>query len=751
MTEYPENKRSFFKSRIAKRLTIYILLFSSVITLLGTSLQLYLDYSEDVESVQKSIYLIKTTHLSGIINHLWISDSEQIEAVLSSIMALPDMQYIKIVKEGRILYSFGSPKDERTIHNKFSLVYSFKGETINLGTLYVVASLESVYNRLYEKTLVILATQAIKTFLVSLFILFLFYQLVGKHLLVMATYAKSLSLDHLDDPLVIRRGTTAQGIDDELATVAAAINSMRTNLKQGLEVQVETENELRLNERKYLELFNNTSDAVMVFDVESLKMEAANPQALLLYGYLHEEFLNLRVNDLSGESEETSKFINGIQTAKSPKEIIQKIPNRKFRKKDGSLFVGEVNIGTYVLEGRRKIIGSVRDISERLNLERDLRQSQKIESLGRLAGGVAHDYNNMLSVIIGNVELGQMKVEPSAPVNHNLEHIHQAAIRSRDITRQLLAFARKQIINPKVLNLNTAVESMLKMLRNLLGENINLVWKPHGGLWPVKVDPSQLDQILANLCINARDSIADIGKMTIETDTVSFDEDYCKYHPGFIAGDFVMFAVSDDGCGMDSETLSSIFEPFFTTKQVGEGSGLGLATVYGIVKQGNGFINVYSEQGQGTTFKIYLPRCEELETVKQETVTAEVLKGQGETILLVEDEAAIIMLATAMLEELGYHVFAANSPAEALSVAEVHQGEIQLLLTDVVMPGMNGRDLAKQVQKMYPEMKTLYMSGYTANVIAHHGVLDEGINFIQKPFARGDLSIRIREALGSNS
>jgi two-component system cell cycle sensor histidine kinase/response regulator CckA len=364
---------------------------------------------------------------------------------------------------------------------------------------------------------------------------------------------------------------------------------------------------------------------------------------------------------------------------------------------------------------------------------------------------VAHDYNNMLSVIIGNVELAQVKAERSAPVEDNLEQILQAANRSRDITRQLLAFASKQIINPKVLDLNDSVADMLKMLRNLLGENINLAWHPKKDLWSVKMDPSQLDQVLANLCINARDAIADVGKMTIETDTVSFDEDYCKTHLGFVPGEHVLLTVSDDGCGMDKETLKNIFEPFFTTKQTGDGTGLGMATAYGIIKQSEGFINVYSEPDQGTTFKIYLPRCEGEGVVVKETTASQVQKGQGETVLLVEDELAIVKLATAMLGELGYRVLAANSPTEALSVAEVHQGEIQLLLTDVVMPDMNGRDLAKQVQEMCPEMKVLYMSGYTANVIAHHGVLDEGINFIQKPFARGDLSIRIREVLGSNS
>lgn len=400
----------------------------------------------------------------------------------------------------------------------------------------------------------------------------------------------------------------------------------------------------------------------------------------------------------------------------------------------------------------------VRDITDRIEeqkrhkrLEEQLHQSQKIESLGRLAGGVAHDYNNMLSVIIGNVELARMKSERSAPVKDNLEQILQAANRSRDITRQLLAFARKQIVNPKTLDLNASVGNMLKMLRNLLGENIDLSWQPKGGLWPVRMDPSQLDQVLANLCINARDAITDVGKMTIETGTVSFDEDYCKDHPGFSPGEFVMLAVSDNGCGMAKETLDNIFEPFFTTKHNGAGTGLGMATVYGIVKQSEGFINVYSEPGQGTTFKIYLPRSEEENAVTHMAAVSEVQKGEGETVLLVEDEAAIVKLTSAMLEDLGYKVLAANSPAEALTLAEAHQGEIQLLLTDVVMPGMNGRDLAKQILALQPKMKALYMSGYTANVIAHHGVLDEGINFIQKPFARSDLSVRVREVLDSDS
>ncbi len=248
------------------------------------------------------------------------------------------------------------------------------------------------------------------------------------------------------------------------------------------------------------------------------------------------------------------------------------------------------------------------DITEKLSLESQLRQAQKMESVGRLAGGVAHDFNNMLGVIIGHTELALEQMDPAQPLFTSMQEIRKAALRSADLTRQLLAFARKQTVAPKVLDLNETVEGMLKMLRRLIGEDIDLVWLPDSDLWPVKMDPSQIDQILANLCVNARDAIEGVGKITIETHKVTFDEAYCADHSGFIPGDFVMLAVSDDGQGMDKETLDKIFEPFFTTKGIGKGTGLGLATVYGIVKQNNGFINVYSEPGQGTTFKIYLPR-----------------------------------------------------------------------------------------------------------------------------------------------
>ncbi len=340
-----------------------------------------------------------------------------------------------------------------------------------------------------------------------------------------------------------------------------------------------------------------------------------------------------------------------------------------------------------------------------------------------------------------------MKTDPAQTPYKDLQEIRKAAEHSADLTRQLLAFARKQTVELRVLDLNETVEGMLKMLRRLIGEDIDLVWLPDEGLWPVKMDPSQIDQILANLCVNARDAISGVGRVTIETGSARFDEAYCADHAGFTPGEYVLLAVSDDGCGMDTETMDKLFEPFFTTKRSGKGTGLGLSTVYGIVKQNNGFLNVYSEPGQGTTFRIYLPRnmgkAEQM--IKDEPVAADTTGS--ETILVAEDEPAILEMTTAILRNLGYTVLEAATPGMAIRIAEEHTGPIHLLITDVVMPGMNGRDLAGNILSLYPDIKFLFMSGYTANVIAHRGVLDEGLHFIQKPFSMSNLAVKVRKVL----
>ncbi|MCF8026327.1 MAG: PAS domain S-box protein [Desulfobacteraceae bacterium] len=393
------------------------------------------------------------------------------------------------------------------------------------------------------------------------------------------------------------------------------------------------------------------------------------------------------------------------------------------------------------------ITGHRQSEQEREKLQSQLLQSQKLESVGRLAGGVAHDFNNMLTIINGYAELMTDVLSPSEPLYDNALQIHEAGKRSAMMVRKLLAFARKQTISPEVMNLNDNVASMLKMLQQLIGENIDLHWKPGRNLWLIKMDFSQLDQILANLVVNARDAIADIGKITIETKNVEFDEQYCDTHTGSVPGQFVMLTVSDTGCGMEKEVFDNLFEPFFTTKKIGKGTGLGLSTIYGIVKQNSGFINVYSEPGQGTTLRIYLPRHTGETAASNIDSREQPPPGKGETILVLEDEISVLNLAKTMLEKLGYKVLASNSADEALTLIKSHGDAIDLLITDVIMPEMNGRDFANQVNGLYPGIKTLFISGYTSDVIVCHGILEEGVHYIQKPFSIKDLAIKVREVI----
>lgn len=386
--------------------------------------------------------------------------------------------------------------------------------------------------------------------------------------------------------------------------------------------------------------------------------------------------------------------------------------------------------------------------AEQAELSDQLRQAQKMEAVGRLAGGVAHDFNNLLMGIMGYVELCREGLAADHPSRQWLDEITRATERSAEITRQLLAFARKQTVAPKVLDLNDAVAGMLKLLRRMIGEDIKLTWRPGAELRPIKIDPSQIDQILANLCVNARDAIAGVGEVVIETGNAVLDAADCAHHAEAVPGAYVCLSVTDDGIGMDPETLAQVFEPFFTTKGVGKGTGLGLATLYGIVKQNQGHVDVYSEPGKGTTFKVYLPEIAE-ETVATPAVEEKTdgPEGRGETILLVEDEKSVRVTCGLFLESLGYRVMSAETPSEALEITAAHSGPLDVLLTDIVMPGMDGRQLARRIGAIKPRVKTLFMSGYTADVVTQRGVLDEGVHFLSKPFTRRELARRVRKVI----
>jgi signal transduction histidine kinase/ActR/RegA family two-component response regulator len=392
-----------------------------------------------------------------------------------------------------------------------------------------------------------------------------------------------------------------------------------------------------------------------------------------------------------------------------------------------------------------RLIAMLQDVTDRRNLEAQLVQAQKMEAIGRLAGGVAHDFNNNLGVILGYAELAMLQGFGADRMSDYLNRITQAAIHSRDITRQLLAFSRKGVITPRIVNVNRNVEETQKTLNRLIGEDVHLKTSLQDDLWLVRADPAQIDQITINLAVNARDAMPDGGLLSIETKNITISEAYCRDRLDAKPGDYVQISVSDTGCGMDRETMSHIFEPFFTTKGPAKGTGLGLATVYGIVTQNNGFINVYSEPGRGTTFAIFLPRA--LEPGQAESQPKQAAATGSGAILLVEDDENVRAMVAEMLRVLGYTTWVAASPVEALEICAETGKPIDCILTDVIMPGMSGKELVDKISALRPGIRSLYMSGYTSDAIAHHGVLEEGYSFIQKPFDLNGISKKLQDVM----
>jgi len=510
-----------------------------------------------------------------------------------------------------------------------------------------------------------------------------------------------------------------------------------------------TEEALRDTEERYRLLFDSNPLPMWVYDQDTLGFLAVNEAAVSHYGYSREEFLSMTIKDIRSAAD-VPTLLDSI----SEESGFNLAGTWQHRKKDGSFLDVEILSHPLTFAGHRAKLVLANDVTERRraedalrDTEHQLRQAQKLEGVGRLAGGIAHDFNNLLTAIIGFCSLSMRDLKSEDPLLANLEEIKKAGERATSLTRQLLAFSRQQVLQPKILNLDTVVIDMEKMLRRIIGEHIDLRAVLEPALGNVNADPGQIEQIILNLAVNARDSMPKGGKLTIETDNVYLDEEYAQNHVGAQAGPHVMLAVSDNGHGMSQETIARIFEPFFTTKELGKGTGLGLSTVYGIVKQSGGNIWVYSEEGRGTTFKVYLPRVDATAEEKERAEeSARIVRGT-ETILLVEDEEMLRKLARQTLASYDYHILQAANGAEALTLAKQHGGPIHLLLTDVIMPGMNGRELATRMLETHPSVRVLFMSGYTDDAIVHQGVLDESANFIQKPFSPESLSGKVREVL----
>src|SRR2546421_9310028 len=504
------------------------------------------------------------------------------------------------------------------------------------------------------------------------------------------------------------------------------------------------ENALRESEERYRDLVENAHDIIYSHDLEG-NYTSINKAGEAITGYTVAEALQMSLKD-TVEAEDYVKVLEMMKRKLAGESVTAY--EIEIIAKNGRHVPLEVNT-KYVYQNGVAVgvQGIARDVTERRNLEEQLRQSQKMEAIGQLAGGVAHDFNNLLTAINGYSSLALQRVDDDSPIKPYLEGVEKAGDRAANLTRQLLAFGRKQILQPLALDLNSVVSDMNKMLRRLIGEDIALMAKLASDLKKIKADPGQVEQVLINLVVNARDAMPTGGSLTIETANVDLDQEYASRHVGIQPGRFVMLAVSDTGSGMDETTRARIFEPFFTTKEKGKGTGLGLSTVYGIVQQSSGSIWVYSELNQGTSFKVDLPELPSDGSANVVEFTIDVIESGSETILLVEDEEVVRGLTTNILEGAGYQVIAASGGAEAAKLCADRNELIDLLLTDVVMPQTSGREVAEQLTKMQPGLKVLFMSGYTDEAIVHHGVLDANVEFIQKPFTPVGLSKKIREVL----
>ncbi len=510
---------------------------------------------------------------------------------------------------------------------------------------------------------------------------------------------------------------------------------------------------LRESEERYRQIVETTTDGILKAD-EAARVTFANGRLAEMLGYNAREMVGM--SELAFMSAEAQATSAGAPRAGVGAKDVKDALDTTFRHKDGtSLSVNLVS--TALVDGAGRCVGHlavVRDVTERKRLqsqlrvsEEQLRHAQKMEAVGRLAGGVAHDFNNVLSVILSYAEMIMSDLKPEEPLRADVREISRAALRATDLTRQLLAFSRQQVLEAKVLNLSQELAGMQKMLGRLLGADIELTTLAANDLWNVKADPGQVEQIVMNLAVNARDAMPRGGKLTLETVNVELDDEYASTHHGVTAGSYVMVAVSDTGIGMDAATHARIFEPFFTTKEQGKGTGLGLATVFGIVKQSGGHIWVYSEPGKGTTFRVFFPRVSGAAQVRpSERPLAEPTRG-SETILLVEDDDQLRAVACGVLRRNGYVVLEAANGGEALLIGEQHGSKIHLLLTDVVLPRMSGRQVAERLATERPQMKVLFMSGYTDDAVLQHGVLDSGVAYLQKPLTPTSLIRKVAEVL----
>jgi two-component system NtrC family sensor kinase len=857
-----------FRQTIAYRLFFAILSFSLSVTVLLAAVQLYVDYQNEIKTVEEDFEEIEKGRLKSLTESLWVMDRELLRAQLEGILNIGHIKFAGMQYKNQPIVSAGVPPYEPTMQREFPMYRTYDNRHIYIGTLLISASRGKLYEGLLSNIARAMFYQGTQVFLISLFLFFLFQFYVTRHLRAMAAYFNKQNPWESEMPLVLEGYSTKEN-KDEIGRVVTAINSMSANMRNAFS-QIETELQKRKEAEKSLLMFrkliDQSNDAIFVINPDTSLFLDVNHRACSLLGYDREDLLTIGVVNIATALPDRSNWKAHVEEVKNRGSMVLE---DSLKRKGGALFPVEVNVTYITLEKRSYMLAVVRDITERKQaedlllklshaveqspvsivisdsggvvefanprffqltgdlpeevigrklrflqfgampeelqqrvwatissgkvwngelcnrkktgelfweavsltpiknkdgsithllaikediterkkLEDQLRQAQKMEAVGQLAGGIAHDFNNILSAIIGYGHLLRDKMGSGDPLRMNVDQILESAEKATEVSHSLLAFSRKQLINSRPVKVNDLISKFEKLICRIIGEDIELktVLADKGPV--VMADLGQMEQVLMNLANNARDAMPQGGSLTISTDLIEMDDAFVEAHGYGRNGSYALISVSDTGVGMNSETRTKIFEPLFTTKEPGKGTGLGLAMVYGIIKQHDGFIDVYSEPGKGTHFKIYLPATEAVPAACVTTESVSAVKGGTETILVAEDDEKLRKLSEIVLKQYGYRVISAENGQDAINKFREHMDKIQLVILDMIMPGKSGKEAYDEIKLMRPEMKVIFSSGYTADRIDKHKMLEDGFAFLMKPVSPRDLLAKVREVL----
>lgn len=757
------------KSKISKTLVIYIVLFSSVITLALTAIQLKLDYNNGISFIHQRINQIKLTNLESITQSLWTLDKSSVQILLDGLSRINDIVFVKVTDQNnKTIAQSGTFTTTNIISSEINLSKMYRGKNNFLGTLTIIATKENLYQHLIDTVIIILISQAIKTFLVSMFVLFIFYYLVTRHLKKIANHSDKLELTTKASPLVLNRGHFKKHSDDELEQVVNSINRMSNKIYESYVNMVQSQKELAEREAKFSAIYDSISDAVVLVD-RNRQIVQFNPAFTQQFGYSFEELKGQTTRQLYANPEEYGEQgkIRYNENSQSGSRIVTSIYNTEYRRKDGSTFPSETLGGAIKLADGSLIgyIAIIRDITERVRakkeeqlLQQRLQQSQKIESIGQLTGGIAHDFNNILASILGYSELTEMSLQKynDKELNEYNKQIHLAGDRARDLIAQMLSFSRSNPGEVQQIELSELVHEVVALLRPAIPTTIKLQTEIDENVPPVLMDLTQMHQIIMNLCINARDSMISKGKsngtLTIKLSYGATAGAICASCKDIIHGEFVKLTIQDSGSGISPKIIDFIFEPFMSTKEVGKGTGMGLSVVHGILHKHNSHIIVESEINQGSSFQLLIPALKENEIAdKISTVTEKtaVNDGKQKHILVVDDEESIAIFLQNLLNSYNYKVTYTTSSKDAIKIFSASPSDYDLIITDQTMPELSGTEMIKQIFQIHPEIPVILCSGYSEDVDKISAIELGFTKYMDKPINTKELIQSLNEILNN--